>query len=48
MAVTTLAIVTLLVWVAALFIPAGTYRLDRGRLAQPRHVGTGRVAADLR
>ena len=27
-AVTTLAIVTVLVWVAALFIPAGRYRLD--------------------
>ena len=27
-AVTTLAIVTFLVWVAALFIPSGTYQLD--------------------
>ena len=45
-AVTTLAIVTVLVWVAALFIPAGRYELDADGSPIPGTFSTGPVAAE--
>ena len=47
-AVTTLAIVTVLVWVAALFIPSGRYLTRCRRFADSRHLRAGAVAAELR
>ena len=47
-AVTTLAIVTVLVWLVALFLPSGQLRVRCGRFTDPGHLPGGAVAAELR